>query len=82
MGAIYPAMTSVMRRAVNVSSPSSQRNQSESSFVTSISLAMIVITAVSFCLARRLVRFRDLSSLPLARWCKFTVFGSGVVTLY
>jgi len=59
---------------VNVSSPSSQRNQSESSFVTSISLAMIVITAVSFCLARRLVRFGDLSSLPLARWLVLAVF--------
>jgi len=79
MGAIYPAMTSIMRRAV---SPSAQRNQSEGSFVTSISLAMVVITAVSFCLARRLVRFRDLPGLPLARWCKFAVFGSGVVTLY
>jgi len=79
MGAIYPA---VMRRSSGFSSPSAQRNQSEGSFVTSISLAMVVITAVSFCLARRLVRVGDLSSLPLARWCKFAVFGSGVVTVY
>lgn len=74
MGAIYPAVTSVMRRASGFSSPSAQRNQSEGSFVTSISLAMVVITAVSFCLARRLVRVGDLSSLPLARWLVLAVF--------
>lgn len=39
------------------------------SFVSSISLAMIAITVVSFCLARRLVSVRRLGDMPLARWC-------------
>ena len=38
-------------------------------FVSSITLAMVAITAVSFCLARRLVGVSCYSGLPLARWC-------------
>jgi len=39
-------------------------------FVSSITLAMVAITVVSFCLARRLVGVSCYSGLPLARWCK------------
>ncbi|KAG0129788.1 hypothetical protein HOY82DRAFT_579517 [Tuber indicum] len=74
MDAIYPVMASVMRRDPVGESPSAQRKQSEGSFVSSISLAMIAITVVSFCLARRLVGVRDLSTLPLARWLILAVF--------
>ena len=42
-------------------------------FVSSITLAMVSITVVSFCLARRLVGVSCYKGLPLARWCKFPV---------
>lgn len=38
-------------------------------FVYSISLAMIAISVVSFCLARRLNSIRRFRDMPLARWC-------------
>lgn len=44
------------------------------SFVSSITLAMVAITVVSFCLARRLVGVSCYSGLPLARWLIFAVF--------
>ncbi|RPB05757.1 hypothetical protein L873DRAFT_1661951 [Choiromyces venosus 120613-1] len=74
MDAIYPAMRELIRRAVDEESPSAQRKQSKGSFVYSISLAMVAITVISFCLARRLVGIHDLSSVPLARWLILIVF--------
>lgn len=38
-------------------------------FVYSISLAMVAISVVSFCLARRLNSVRRFRDMPLARWC-------------
>jgi hypothetical protein len=43
-------------------------------FVSSITLAMVAITVVSFCLARRLAGVSCYRGLPLARWCKFLFF--------
>jgi hypothetical protein len=42
---------------------------SPGSFASSISLAMVAISVVSFCLARRLTSVRDVRNLALARWC-------------
>lgn len=42
-------------------------------FVSSITLAMVSITVVSFCLARRLVGVSCYTGLPLARWCTLVV---------
>jgi hypothetical protein len=50
--------------------PADQRGLTKEAFVSSITLAMIAITVVSFCLARRLVGVSCYTGLPLARWCK------------
>jgi hypothetical protein len=70
MEPIHSIVASVLARGEK-DSLTAARNMSKSSFVASISLAMVAITVVSFCLARRLVNIRDLASLPLARWCEF-----------
>lgn len=43
-------------------------------FISSITLSMVAITVVSFCLARRLAGVSRHRRLPLARWCKFLFF--------
>ncbi|KAF8242530.1 hypothetical protein K440DRAFT_565296 [Wilcoxina mikolae CBS 423.85] len=43
-------------------------------FISSITLAMVAITVVSFCFARRLVGVSCYTGLPLARWLIFGVF--------
>jgi len=45
--------------------------QTKEAFVSSITLAMIAITVVSFCLARRLAGIASFAGLPLARWCEW-----------
>ncbi|KAL7272971.1 hypothetical protein RUND412_004190 [Rhizina undulata] len=47
---------------------------SQMSFVSSITLAMVAITVVSFCLARRLVGMTSIRGLPLARYLILAVF--------
>lgn len=47
---------------------------SPGSFASSISLAMVAISVVSFCLARRLTSVRDVRNLALARWLILAVF--------
>lgn len=42
---------------------------SKESFVLSITLAMVAISVVSFCLARRATGIAAIKNLPFARWC-------------
>jgi hypothetical protein len=56
--------------ALSSHDPANHRGLSKEAFVSSITLAMIAITVVSFCLARRLVGVSCYAGLPLARWRK------------
>lgn len=66
---VYPGLRTLPRDTEGGSTVYAGKQLTTGSFVSSISLAMIAITVVSFCLARRLITVRNLRDLPLARWC-------------
>ncbi|KAA8911140.1 hypothetical protein FN846DRAFT_467910 [Sphaerosporella brunnea] len=67
------AVIDLVSRAAEMQ-PAAQKALSKEAFVSSITLAMIAITVVSFCLARRLVGVSCYTGLPLARWLIFAIF--------
>lgn len=70
----YPAVKYILQREpedkgiVNMNKHAGD-SMAGGAFVYSISLAMIAISVVSFCLARRLNSVRRFRDMPLARWC-------------
>lgn len=68
------AAFSVARELPPVIDDTRGRPMSRESFISSITLAMIAISVVSFCLARRMVGIACYQGLPLARWLILTIF--------
>jgi hypothetical protein len=79
LGHVLPEVLSLAARQDGGNDPADQRGLTKEAFVSSITLAMIAITVVSFCLARRLVGVSCYTGLPLARWCKPSI---GLVRLF